>query len=647
MAETFEGLAFAKTLSAVPGVYRMLGKDAQLLYVGKAKNLRKRVESYFARPQLQPRLALLVASVAAMEVIVTRTEAEALLLEAQLIKSLKPRFNIDLRDDKSYPYLRLSQDAFPRLSYYRGSKDVSGRLFGPFPSAWAVKETVETLQKLFLLRTCEDSVFAHRSRPCLQYQIKRCSAPCVNLIDAQHYAEQVRHVELFLSGKSQAIIEALGTQMEQAAAQLDFESAARFRDQIAAMRRVTANHFVAGARGDLDAVAIKVEQGIAAIVVLFFRNGLNLGSKSFFPKIPTEAGEEEILSSFLMQFYTEHPCPDELLVDRSLDDGEQISEALSLPATHKVKVIAGARAERGQLVAMAARTAASTLQSELASKASMQKRIEALQSLLGMPHPPERIECFDISHTMGESTIASCVVFNQSGPLKTDYRKFSISGIEPGDDYAAMHQALTRRYKRIANGEEKIPDVLLIDGGKGQLKQAIDVLKALAIAPMPLLVGVAKGPARKSGFETLFIGEAMRELWPGPDALGGHLIQHVRDEAHRFAITGHRKARAKTRETSVLEEIEGIGPTRRRAILKAFGGLRGVARAGVDELMTVNGINVEAVTKMPARLHANRCTIAAHGFGHNVNVPIPTQLTIACTRARSLKKHASTTRKWH
>lgn len=601
MANTFDGLGFAKSLTAVPGVYRMLGHDDQLLYVGKAKNLRKRVESYFARPQLQPRLALLVASVAKMEVIVTRTEAEALLLEAQLIKSLKPRFNIDLRDDKSYPYLRLTtQDAFPRLSYYRGSKEVSGRLFGPFPSAWAVKETVETLQKLFLLRTCEDSVFAHRSRPCLQYQIKRCSAPCVKFIDAEHYRAQVGHVELFLSGKSQHIVETLGAKMEQAAANLDFEAAAGLRDQIAALRRVTANHFVAGARGDLDVVAMKMEQGIAAIVVLFFRNGLNLGSKSFFPKIPTESDEAEILSSFLMQFYTEHPCPDELLMDRSLEDAEQISEALSLACGHKVKLIAGARAERGQLVAMAVRTAASTLQSELVSKASMQKRIEALQSLLDMPQAPERIECFDISHTMGESTIASCVVFNQSGPLKSDYRKFSISGIEPGDDYAAMHQALTRRYKRIASGEEKIPDVLLIDGGKGQLKQAIDVLKALEISPMPLLVGVAKGPARKSGFETLFIGEAMRELWPGPDALGGHLIQHVRDEAHRFAITGHRKARAKTRDKSVLEEIEGIGPTRRRAILKAFGGLRGVARAGVDELMTVNGINRDLAERIYA-----------------------------------------------
>lgn len=601
MSQAFDGLAFAKSLTPVPGVYRMLGKDAQLLYVGKAKNLRKRVESYFSRPQLQPRLALLVASVASMEVIVTRTEAEALLLEAQLIKSLKPRFNIDLRDDKSYPYLRLStQDEFPRLSYYRGSKDVAGRLFGPFPSAWAVKETVETLQKLFLLRTCEDSVFAHRSRPCLQYQIKRCSAPCVQFVDVAHYRTQVDHVELFLSGKSQHVIDTLGTQMEHAAAQLDFESAAGLRDQIAALRRVTANHFVAGARGDLDVVAIKMEQGIAAIVVLFFRNGLNLGSKSFFPKIPTEAEETEIVSSFLMQFYTEHPCPDELLLDRSLDDAEQISEALSLASGHKVKLIAGARAERGQLVAMAGRTAASTLQSELVSKASMQKRIEALQSLLDLPQPPERIECFDISHTMGESTIASCVVFNQAGPLKSDYRKFSISGIEPGDDYAAMHQALTRRYKRIAGGEEKVPDVLLIDGGKGQLKQAIDVLKGLEISPMPLLVGVAKGPARKSGFETLFIGETMRELWPGPEALGGHLIQHVRDEAHRFAITGHRKARAKTRDKSVLEDIEGIGPTRRRAILKAFGGLRGVARAGVDELMTVNGINRDLAERIYA-----------------------------------------------
>ena len=579
----------------------MLGIDELLLYVGKAKNLKKRVESYFARPQLQPRLALLVTSVVSMEVIVTRTEAEALLLEAQLIKSLKPRFNIDLKDDKSYPYVRVTtQDAFPRVAYYRGSKEVAGKLYGPFPSAWAVKETVESLQKLFLLRTCEDSVFAHRTRPCLQHQIKRCSAPCVGLIEPAVYAAQVKNVELFLTGKSQQIISDIGTQMEAAAAELAFEKAARLRDQIAALRRVTANHFIAGERGDLDAVAIKIDQGMAAIVVLFFRNGLNLGSKSFFPKLPTEANEEEVLASFLMQFYIDHPAPDELLLDRVLEDSDAIGAALTQACGHKLRLVCNPRAERAQLVAMATRTVASALVSELAAKATLAKRFEALRELLGLAVVPKRIECFDISHTMGEATIASCVVFNEAGPLKTDYRRFNISGIEPGDDYAAMYQALTRRYKRIANGEEKLPDVLLIDGGKGQLKQAIDVLKALEISPLPLMVGVAKGPARKSGFETLFLGAEMREVWPGPDSLGGHLIQHVRDEAHRFAITGHRKARAKTREKSVLEDIDGIGPTRRRAILKAFGGLRGVAKAGVEELMTVSGINRDLAERIYA-----------------------------------------------
>ena len=598
---TFDGLAFARTLGHEPGVYRMLGTDELLLYVGKAKNLKRRVESYFARPQLQPRLALLVASVVSMEVIVTRTEAEALLLEAQLIKSLKPRFNIDLKDDKSYPYVRVTtQDAFPRVAYYRGSKEVAGKLYGPFPSAWAVKETVESLQKLFLLRTCEDSVFAHRTRPCLQHQIKRCSAPCVGLIEPAVYAAQVKNVELFLTGKSQQIISDIGTEMEAAAAELAFEKAARLRDQIAALRRVTANHFIAGERGDLDAVAIKIDQGMAAIVVLFFRNGLNLGSKSFFPKLPTEANEEEVLSSFLMQFYLDHPAPDELLLDRVLEDSDAIGVALTQACGHKLKLVSNPRAERAQLVAMATRTVASALVSELAAKATLAKRFEALRELLNLPNVPKRIECFDISHTMGEATIASCVVFNEAGPLKTDYRRFNISGIEPGDDYAAMYQALTRRYKRIANGEEKLPDVLLIDGGKGQLKQAIDVLKTLEITPLPLMVGVAKGPARKSGFETLFLGAEMREVWPGPDSLGGHLIQHVRDEAHRFAITGHRKARAKTREKSVLEDIDGIGPTRRRAILKAFGGLRGVAKAGVEELMTVSGINRDLAERIYA-----------------------------------------------
>jgi excinuclease ABC subunit C len=595
----FNGLEFARSLSHEPGVYRMLGDDDSLLYVGKAKSLRRRVESYFARPQLQPRLALLVSSVRRMEVMVTRTEAEALLLESQLIKSLRPKFNIDLKDDKSYPYLRLStEDAFPRLSYYRGNKSESGRFFGPFPSAWAVKETVDSLQKLFLLRTCEDTVFAHRTRPCLQYQIKRCSGPCVGLVEPTEYAAQVKHVERFLTGKSQEIIASVGAEMEQAAGMLDFEKAARLRDQISALRRVTANHFVAGDRGDLDAVAVKIDQGMASVVVLFFRNGLNLGSKSFFPKLPTEADEAEVLASFLMQFYTEHPAPDELLLDRDLDDQEAIAMALTQASGHKVKLMSNPRAERAQLVAMATRTVAAALTTQLAAKLTVEKRLEALQALLDLPQAPRRIECFDISHTMGEATIASCVVFQDGAAFKSDYRRLSITGITPGDDYAAMHQALTRRFKRIKDGEVQMPDLLLIDGGKGQLQQAIDVLKSLAIEPLPVMVGVAKGPARKSGFETLFIGEAMRAVWPGPDALGAHLIQQVRDEAHRFAITGHRQARAKARQVSVLEEIEGIGPTRRRAILKAFGGLRGVAKAGVEELMTVNGVNRELAERI-------------------------------------------------
>jgi excinuclease ABC subunit C len=599
MSERFDGLAFARSLSHEPGVYRMLAEDDSLLYVGKAKSLRRRVESYFARPQMQPRLALLVASVQRMEVIVTRTEAEALLLESQLIKSLRPRFNIDLKDDKSYPYLRLTtQDSFPRLSYYRGNKTESGRFFGPFPSAWAVKETVDSLQKLFLLRTCEDSVFAHRTRPCLQYQIKRCSGPCVGLISDVDYQSQVKHVERFLTGKSQEIIESIGSEMEQAASELAFEKAARLRDQISALRRVTASHFVAGERGDMDAVAVKLDQGMASVVVLFFRNGLNLGSKSFFPKLPTEADEAEVLSSFLMQFYTEHPAPDELLLDRDLEDQEAIEMALSEVSGHKVKLVPHPRAERAQLVAMASRTVGAALITQLAAKLSVEKRLEALQALLGLPEPPKRIECFDISHTMGEATIASCVVFQDGAPLKGDYRRFSIAGITGGDDYAAMHQALSRRYKRIKDGEAPMPDLLLIDGGKGQLQQAIDVLKNSGIETLPLMVGVAKGPARKSGFETLFVGETMRAIWPGPEALGAHLIQQVRDEAHRFAITGHRAARGKARQVSVLEEIEGIGPTRRRAILKAFGGLRGVAKAGVDELMTVNGVSRELAERI-------------------------------------------------
>jgi excinuclease ABC subunit C len=594
----FDGLAFAKSLQHTPGVYRMLDASGGLLYVGKAKSLRRRVESYFARPILHPRLATMVAQVASMEVMVTRTEAEALLLESQQIKSLKPKYNIDLRDDKSYPFIRISKDdEYPRIAYYRGNRQLPGEYFGPFPSTWAVKETIESLQKLFQIRGCEDTVFAHRTRPCLQHQIKRCSAPCVRLIEPQAYRQQIDLATMFLRGKSQTVIQQIGAQMEQAAGALQFERAAALRDQITALRRVTANHFIAGERGDLDAVAVKLEQNLACVVVLFFRSGLNLGSKSFFPKIPTEADAPELLASFLVQFYTDQPAPDEILVSHALEDADVIAEALTQSAGHKVSIVSAPRAERAQLVAMAERTAATSLMTHLAAKSTLDARFEALRVLLDLPALPERIECFDISHTMGESTVASCVVFGPNGPIKNEYRKFNISGIEPGDDYAAMRQALLRRYKRIADAEVKKPDLLLIDGGKGQLQQALSVLEELQVTDLCVL-GVAKGPARKSGFETLFVGAAMREIWPGPDSLGGHLIQQVRDEAHRFAITGHRKLRAKTRQKSVLEEIDGIGPTRRRAILKAFGGLRGVAKAGVEELCTVGGINAELALRI-------------------------------------------------
>ena len=618
---SFDALAFARTLKHVPGVYRMLGAEVmvpgksgtedastqrEVLYIGKAKSLKKRVESYFARPQMHTRLQLMVSLVRHIEVIVTRTESEALLLECQLIKSLKPRFNIDLRDDKSYPFILLTtSDKYPRLVFYRGNKNQPGKFFGPFPSSWAVKETLETLQKLFQIRNCEDSVFSNRTRPCLQHQIKRCTAPCVAFVSPEDYALQVKQAEQFLTGKSAQVIDDIGKNMESAAGELNFELAAKLRDQISALRRVTANHFISGERGNLDAVAVGIEQGLAGIIVLFFRNGLNLGSRSFFPKLPTEATPEDVLSTFLMQFYTEHPTPDELLISHALEDSDAIEQALSDTAHHKVALVSAPRGDRAKLLDMAKRTLISSITSELAKKSSVQKRSEALALLLGLSSAPSRIECFDISHTMGEATVASCVVFNQEGPVKSDYRKFNINGIEPGDDYAAMRQALTRRYQKIAAGAEKKPDLLLIDGGKGQLTQALDVLDELAITGI-CVVGVAKGPARKSGFETLFIGREMRELWPGPDALGGHLIQQVRDEAHRFAIAGHRAARAKTRQVSVLEEIEGIGPTKRRALLKAFGGLRGVSSAGVEELQTVAGIERNLAERIYAVFRNNR-----------------------------------------
>jgi excinuclease ABC subunit C len=599
--ERFDGRAFARTLTCEPGVYRMLGEGDAVLYVGKARNLRRRVGSYFTRGAQDARIASMVQQVRRIEVIVTRTEAEALLLESQLIKALKPRYNIDLRDNKSYPWIRLTAaDEFPRLAFHRGAKRPGDRYFGPFPSAWAVREILGLIFRTFGIRQCEDSVFRHRTRPCLQYQIGRCSAPCVGLIDRQDYAVAVRRASLVLEGRSAEPIEELSAEMERAAQALDFERAARLRDQIAALRRVLSPQFVQGEKGDLDVLACVSRNGKACVEVLFFRGGMSLGNRSWFPRFIGEASEGEILRAFILQHYTSQSVPGELLLSHPIEDAELLAEVLSEQAQRKVRLVHAPRGARARWVEMALRTAEAALATELAADATVRARLESLRELLGLDEPPARIECFDISHTQGEGTMAACVVFDARGAVKSDYRRYRIEGIAPGDDYAAMRQALTRRFARLAKGEGVMPDLLLIDGGIGQVRQALEVLGELGIAG-PLVVGVAKGRERKPGAETLIVAPAMVERIPGPASPALHLIQQVRDEAHRFAITGHRAARAKARRKGTLDEIPGVGVKRKSDLLKAFGGLRGILQASVEDLMTVNGID----RALAERIHAH------------------------------------------
>jgi len=598
----FDGKAFVALLSTAPGVYRMFAGNDDLLYVGKAGNLKKRVGSYFLKPSMQPRIAAMVAQIARIEVTLTRTEAEALLLEAQLIKTLRPRYNILLRDDKSYPYIHLTPGDYPRLAFHRGARNGGGRYFGPYPSAASVRETLTLLHKLFRIRNCEDSYFRNRSRPCLQYQIARCSAPCVGLITIADYQLSAHHATLFLEGKSKLLLDELIADMEKASASLDFERAARKRDHIAAVGKVQARQFVQGAGRDLDVLACRISEGVACVTVISFRDGGSLGSRDYFPRLALDASETDVLGSFLGQYFLDRPIPPELVLSHAPEQAELLAEALAAHAGHKVEVKSVVRGDRARFLEMAVTNAQAALSARLASRQTLLQRFEALRDLLGLAQPPQRIECFDISHTMGEATVASCVVFGPEGPEKSRYRRFNIQGITPGDDYAAMHQALQRRYQRIQNGEGCLPDVLLIDGGAGQVRQALDVLATLGVEGV-CVVGVAKGDGRRSGHESLILGETGRTLWPGPGSPASHLIQAVRDEAHRFAITGHRGRREKARSSSSLEEVAGVGAKRRAALLKQFGGLAGVTRAGIEELMQVKGINRELAERIYSALH--------------------------------------------
>jgi excinuclease ABC subunit C len=602
-APAFDGKAFVRTLTSSPGVYRYFNAEGELLYVGKASNLKKRVGSYFLKPRLEPRIAAMIAQIARCETTVTRTDGEALLLESQLIKSLKPRYNIMLRDDKSYPYIYLStSDEFPRLALHRGAKSKPGRYFGPYPGVHAVRQSLDLLQKLFRIRTCEDSYFKNRTRPCLLYQIGRCSAPCVALIDKADYARDVRHVEMFLEGRSSAVIDELVAAMEAASGALRFERAAALRDQIAALRQLQAQHHVNGASADMDVLACRIESGLACVSVLFFRDGVSLGSRDFFPRLPLDAAPADVLAQFVAQYYLDRPVPRELILGEPLADEAVLAEVLGAQAGHAVELKSRVRSERARFLQMAERNAQAALTQRLASRQTLGTRFEDLRRLLELPEPPRRIECFDISHTRGELTVASCVVFGPEGAEKSHYRRFNIDGITPGDDYAAMHQALTRRFRKVAEGEGAKPDVLLIDGGRGQVAQALEVLAGLGVAGIHV-VGVAKGPARRAGEETLILVDQGREIHPGPTSPALHLVAAVRDESHRFAITGHRKRREKARERSVLEDVQGVGARRRSALLKAFGGLAGVEAAGVEELMQVKGIDRGIAQRIYDALH--------------------------------------------
>jgi excinuclease ABC subunit C len=609
-APAFDGKAFVRGLSTAPGVYRMYAGDDSLLYVGKAGALRRRVASYFGAGPQSPRIRAMLAQLARMEVTVTRTEAEALLLENQLIKAHRPRYNVLLRDDKSFPYILLTDEAWPRLAFHRGARGQPGRLFGPYPSAWAVRETLNLMHKLFQLRSCEDSVFRNRSRPCLQYQIGRCSAPCVGLVAARGYAHDVRRATMFLEGRSDELAEELGREMEAASTRLDFEEAARLRDLLATIRTLQSRQYVDGRAADLDVLALATQGGVACVSLLAFRDGRNLGTRAYFPRTGG-AEPDEVLAGFVSQYYGGQAPPAEIVLDRDIPDRELVEHALSETAGRKVRLRSSVRGERAGYLDLARRNAGQALAAEVSSHASQQARLADLRDLLGLDEAPARIECFDISHTMGEATVAACVVFDPAGPVRAQYRRYNIAGIEPGDDYAAMRQALDRRFRRAVDEDGVLPDLLLIDGGAGQVAQARMVLGELGVSGVAL-VGVAKGVERRAGHEALLLDDG-RELRPGAGSPALQLVQQVRDEAHRFAITGHRGRRQKARTSSRLEDIPGIGPRRRGNLLRHFGGLAALKAAGVEDIARVEGVNAALAERIYATLHG----LPAAGTDHD------------------------------
>ena len=601
----FDHKAYLQALTTRPGVYQMYDAQQKLLYVGKARNLKNRVGSYFRASGLTDKTMALVSHIADIQVTVTSTEVDALLLEHNLIKNHQPPYNILLRDDKSYPYILLSsEDEFPRLSLHRGTRRRKGSYFGPYPSAGAVRESLHFLQKVFKVRQCEDSYFRNRSRPCLQHQINRCTAPCVDLVSREEYGRQVENTAMFLKGKSTELMASLADDMEQAAATLEYEKAAALRDQLAQLQHVQASQGIEGVKGDLDILAAAVEGGRACVQVLFVRGARVLGSKTYYPPLKLQENPAEVLAAFIPQYYlgNERVVPRELIVNALPEDAATLAAALTVQAERKVTLRARVREARARWLRLAVQTAETNLQSHLAGRQNTLGRLQSLQDLLGLAELPERMECFDISHSSGEATVASCVVFDQNGPRKSDYRKFNIEGIIGGDDYAAMQQALERRYKRLQAGEGAMPDILFIDGGKGQVTQAMSVLGELQIEGVEV-IGVAKGVTRKAGFETLVDGRTGREQQLPGDSPALHLIQQIRDEAHRFAITGHRARRDKARRRSALENIPGVGAKRRRELLRHFGSAQGVENANIEELQKISGISATMAQQIYDHLH--------------------------------------------
>lgn len=594
--ETFDAKAFLSTVSTMPGVYRMLDRQQKVIYVGKAKNLKKRLASYFRKTRLSTRIMSLVNNIGDIEVINTRTESEALILENDLIKNFNPRYNILFRDDKSYPYICLSNHKFPRLRIYRGKiNKAKGTFFGPFPSAAAIRYTIGHVQRIFQLRNCEDASMQNRSRACLQYQIKRCTGPCVGHTDEANYSKQIEQARLFLEGENEILINQQVVLMTQFSRDLDFEQAAQTRDKIEMLRRITEKQFVTDFRTDIDIVACAVQQDVCYIQLFMIRNGKSLGNKPFISKTKLDVSEDELIEAFIMQHYSRHASPSEIIVSHALPNNQLLEETLTELTEKRVKISNSVREKRRHALENAMNNAKQSLKTHLLSASHFNKRFQVLIEALHLEDAPEHIECFDISHTMGESTKASCVVFNREGAVKSEYRCYNISGIQPGDDYAAMKQVLEKRYSKRKDNADILPNLILIDGGKGQLHIALDVLEALnifAVKQNIRVFGVSKGPGRKAGYEDI-IDENYARMDIPLDSPALLLIQQIRDEAHRFAITGHRKARAKTRKTSRLEQIPGIGVKKRQLLLNKFGGLQGVQAAGVEELIKIKGINRE------------------------------------------------------